>query len=178
MRTRKPNKIALVLAVPLVGALLLLYNLSSSADLLKQGSLAPDFALQAADGKTYRLSEVRKSKNVVLVFYPGDNTPICTTQLCELRDNWQTLTSNHIAVLGINPANAVSHQAFADANRFPFPLLIDSDASVAQRFGCKAIGGLIKRTVYLIDTDGTVLWAKRGKPTPKEILDAIKSKPH
>ena len=174
--TRKRVVKRLVL-VFMLGALLfvslLLKSLESRSDLLHIGSAAPDFSALTGDGEVVRLSEVNGRKRVVLVFYPGDGTPVCTTQLCSFRDQWTALEAENAVVYGVNPADRSSHSSFAKANHFPFPLIVDSDGSIARKYGCSAILGIVKRTVYVIDRRGRVAWVKRGNPPPSEILQAM-----
>lgn len=138
---------------------------------LPAGSKAPDFSLPAQDGAAVRLSKLR-GKNVVLVFYPGDDTPVCRKQLCEFRDQWQQARKRNVEVFGVNPKNAASHRQFQEKYHFPFPLLVDDGQKVAELY--HANGLFIKRTVYLIAPDGTIAYARRGKPDPSEVLAAAR----
>lgn len=150
-------------------------SMQSQSDLLPLGQQAPDFTATTNTGSTVHLSEQQGKKRVVLVFYPGDNTPLCTAQLCAFRDNWSALESQDAVVLGVNPASKTQHSAFASKNHLPFPLLVDTDNEIAQRYGCRALFGIVKRTVYLIDKKGVVVWVKRGNPSPMEILQVLKT---
>jgi thioredoxin-dependent peroxiredoxin len=141
------------------------------SDPLAAGSKAPDFSLPGQDGKAVRLSSLR-GKNVVLVFYPGDDTPVCRKQLCEFRDQWQQARKRNVEVFGVNPGSAESHRKFQEKYHFPFPLLVDDGQKVAELY--HANGLFIKRTVYLIGPDGVILYAKRGKPDPVEVLAAAR----
>ena len=141
------------------------------SDPLATGSKAPDFLLPGQDGAAVRLSKLR-GKNVVLVFYPGDDTTVCRKQLCEFRDQWQQARKRNVEVFGVNPGNAESHRKFQEKYHFPFPLLVDEGQKVAELY--HANGLFIKRTVYLIGPDGTILYAKRGKPDPSEVLAAAR----
>lgn len=136
---------------------------------LRVGGDAPDFALADQDGKTVSLAELR-GKNVVLVFYPADETMICTKQLCEFRDSWSEAQAKDAIVLGINPAGERKHAAFRSHHRFPFPLLADKGQRVAALYN--ASGLIVKRTVYLIGKSGKIRYARRGKPAPEEVLAA------
>lgn len=139
------------------------------SDPLPAGTLAPDFTLPKQDGKTVALSALR-GKNVVLVFYPGDDTPVCRRQLCEFRDQWQQARSRKVLVFGVNPGSAGSHLKFQQKYNFQFPLLVDTGQKVAALY--HASGLFVKRTVYLIGSDGVIRYAKRGKPDPEEVLAA------
>ena len=88
------------------------------------GESAPDFTVEDQEGRTVALADFRGRKNVVLVFYPGDDTSICTKQLCEFRDHWQAAQAKDTLVFGVNPQSAESHRKFAEKHHYPFPLLI------------------------------------------------------
>jgi peroxiredoxin Q/BCP len=141
------------------------------SDPLPVGSPAPDFSLPTQNGTAVRLSTLR-GKNVVLIFYPGDDTPVCRKQLCEFRDQWQQARERNTEIFGINPKNAESHRKFQEKYQFLFPLLVDTGQKVAAQY--HANGLFIKRTVYLIGPDGTILYARRGKPDPTEVLAAAR----
>jgi peroxiredoxin Q/BCP len=141
------------------------------SDPLSTGSPAPDFSLSKQDGGTVSLSKLR-GKNVVLVFYPGDDTPTCRKQLCEFRDRWADARKRNAQVFGVNPAGAASHAKFQEKYKLPFPLLVDDGQKVAALY--HANGLFVKRTVYLIGPDGVIRYGKRGKPDPSEVLAAAK----
>jgi peroxiredoxin Q/BCP len=134
---------------------------------LAPGTKAPDFTLADQDGKRVTLSKLR-GKNVVLVFYPGDETPTCRKQLCEFRDRWDLVESTNTRVFGVNPGSAESHAKFRGNRSFPFPLLVDHGQQVAKLYA--ADGLMVRRTVYLIDPEGVIRYAHRGKPVPEEVL--------
>ena len=136
---------------------------------LEPGADAPDFTLADQDGNLVSLGALR-GKNVVLVFYPGDDTTLCTRQLCEFRDQSALLEAKNAVLLGINPASAVKHAQFRSKYRFEFPLLIDHGQLVGGRYGAKGL--IVKRTVYLIGKSGKIRYARRGKPVPEEVLAA------
>ena len=94
------------------------------SDPLPLGQDAPDFTLRDQDANPVSLASLR-GKNVVLVFYPADETTLCTKQLCEFRDNWALAQSKDAVVFGINPANEAKHAKFRANHGFPFPLLAD-----------------------------------------------------
>ena len=142
-------------------------------DPLPVGSKAPDFTLPAEDGKEITLSKLR-GKNVVLVFYPGDDTMICRKQLCEFRDAWPDLRDHNVVVFGINPQSAESHREFREHNKFPFPLLVDDGQRVAALYNSD--GAMVNRTVYLIGPTGIIRYARRGMPQPEEVLAAAQQK--
>lgn len=131
------------------------------------GSTAPDFTLPDQDGTPVTLSRLR-GKNVVLVFYPADETRVCRQQLCEFRDMDQLASDRGVLVYGINPGSAQSHSSFRNKQKLPFPLLVDADKRVASLY--HANGPIVKRTVYLIGRNGIIRFAKRGRPVPEEVF--------
>jgi len=140
--------------------------------LLAVGTQAPDFTVKDDQGNPVSLAELKDEENVVLVFYPGDDTPGCTKQLCTIRDDWSAFADKNVAVYGVNPAGAESHQKFIQKYNFPFPLLVDSDKEVAHAYGCEG-DSYVQRTVYGIDKNGSIVFAQRGMPSTDEILSAF-----
>jgi peroxiredoxin Q/BCP len=137
------------------------------SDPLAPGTKAPDFSLTDDSGRLVHLAELG-GRNVVLVFYPGDDTPGCTKQLCQFRDGWKEAQARGVSVFGVNPQNAQKHAAFRQKFHFPFPLLVDPDQKVGELY--RTNGLIVKRTVYLIDPDGIIRFAQRGMPAPQEVL--------
>ena len=137
------------------------------SDPLPAGAPAPDFSLPDETGKTVTLSSLR-GHGVVLVFYPGDDTPGCTRQLCQFRDQWESAKQRGVQVFGVNPQSPSSHGRFREKYHFPFPLLVDRGQKVAALY--HANGLIVKRTVYLIGADGVIRFARRGMPKPSEVL--------
>ena len=138
------------------------------AEMPKVGQSAPDFELPAHPGGRFRLSGV-KGRNVVLYFYPRDDTPGCTTEACAFRDNLARLQSADAIVLGVSTDSLDAHARFAEKYSLPFPLLADEDHSVAERYGVwveknlygrKSMG--VRRATFLIDKRGKVaaVWPK------------------
>ncbi len=121
---------------------------------LSVGQSAPDFELPADDGSTFRLSS-RRGRRTLLVFYPGDDTSVCTAQLCEYRDGIEAFQGLDTDVVGINADSLESHKKFREKHSLPFTLLVDSDLKVADAYDCKALMGM-KRGVYLIDETGVI----------------------
>ncbi len=111
----------------------------------------------------------------MLVFYPGDNTPVCTAQLCAFRDDWSRFQAQDTRVYGVNPANQEKHAGFVARHQFPFPLLVDAKNEIAAAYGCRMLFGLIRRTVYLIDRQGKIAFAQRGNPAPQELLRVLET---
>lgn len=122
--------------------------------MLKAGDAAPGFSLPADDGTTFTLSECRGRK-VLLVFYPGDGTPVCTRQLCDYRDGIEAFADLGVDVVGISPDDAASHQRFRARHDLPFTLLSDPDLTVAEQYGSKGLLGM-KRSVFLVDETGII----------------------
>ena len=136
---------------------------------LKPGDDAPDFTLRDQDGGFVSLAALR-GKNVVLVFYPADETTLCTQQLCEFRDHWALVQSKDAVVLGINPAGEAKHARFRAHHGFPFSLLADPGQRVGALYRAKGL--IVKRTVYLVGKSGKIRYARRGKPVPEEVVAA------
>lgn len=124
---------------------------------IETGAAAPDFSLPDQDGKPFRLSEHRGRK-LVLVFYPGDDTPVCTRQLCEYRDGIQEFADLDVDVVGISRNDGDSHRRFRDKYQLPFTLLTDQDLGVAETYDCKGLLGM-KRGVFIVDEEGIVRYA-------------------
>jgi peroxiredoxin Q/BCP len=139
------------------------------SDPLAVGTKAPDFSAPDDQGHEVKLSALR-GNNVVLVFYPGDDTTVCRAQLCEFRDNWDRVRARNAVVFGVNPGDSTSHEKFREKSRLPFALIVDSGQKVCELY--HAHGLIVKRTVYLIGPDGTIRYAKRGKPSVREVLAA------
>ena len=121
------------------------------------GDPAPDFALASSTGETVRLSDFRGKAEVVLFFYPKDNTPGCTMEACTFRDSHEAFREAGAEVIGISSDSADSHRRFAERYRLPFVLLSDAEGNVRARYGVSRTFGLFPgRVTYLIDRDGIV----------------------
>lgn len=118
------------------------------------GDPAPDFELSGTGGRTYRLSDYRGRK-VILAFYPGDFTAVCTKQFCSYRDQGDRLDGIGADVLGISPQSVDSHERFSEEKRLNVPLLADEDKSVAMAYGVLA-GPMVRRAIFVIDERGIV----------------------
>lgn len=145
---------------------------SKEGTMPEKGDKAPDFTLKDEKGNAVTLSDFQGKQNVVLIFYPKDQTPGCTKQLCAVRDDWSAFEEQNVAVFGVNPGSAKSHQAFIDKFSFPFPLLVDADKEVARAYDCDGLL-MTKRTVFGINKEGIVVFAERGMPDNAEILAAF-----
>lgn len=125
------------------------------------GDKAPEFTLPATGGRTVSLAEYT-GRTVVLVFYPGDETYVCTKQLCSYNDELSQFTDLDAAVLAVSPQGIESHEKFTGRHGFGFPLLADVDKSVAEAYGVVGLLGLIRRSVFVIDGGGIVRYAHRA----------------
>ena len=127
---------------------------------LNVGDPAPDFELAGTGGKTYRLSDYRGRK-LVLAFYPGDFTAVCTKQFCSYRDQGERLDGIGADVLGISPQSVESHERFTEEKRLNVPLLAEEDKRVARAYGIVA-GPVVRRATFVIDEEGVVRHRKVG----------------
>ena len=145
---------------------------------MNSGDNAPDFTLSDGDGNDWRLSEHR-GKTVVLLFYPGDNTPVCTAQLCSVRDHWSEYQATGAEVVGISTDTVESHKGFAEKNELPLRLLSDADGKVSAAYGMKSwLPGRSARGVVVIDKEGKIAYHKVQalslfKPADSDVLAAI-----
>ena len=135
---------------------------------LLQGDAAPAFELKDADGKTWRLTNLKGHK-IVLYFYPADDTPGCTVQACEFRDGIDEWVKAGYVVLGVSPQGAGSKRAFIDKYGLNFPLLIDEGAEVTRRYGAykergdwEGIPLVVDRSTFVIDEGGVIEHALYG----------------
>jgi peroxiredoxin Q/BCP len=121
---------------------------------LDVGDAAPDFELPGTGGKTYKLSDYRGRK-VIIAFYPGDFTAVCTKQFCSYRDQGERLDQLGADVLGISPQSVDSHERFTEEKKLNVPLLADEDKAVAKAYGVLA-GPMVRRAIFVIDEEGVV----------------------
>jgi peroxiredoxin Q/BCP len=118
------------------------------------GSPAPDFTLLDEAGRPWNLGEHR-GRVVVVFFYPGDETPICTRQMCSVRDRWEDYAATGAEVVGISTNTVDSHKSFAEHHNLPLRLLADRDRKVADMYGARSIiPGKVARSVFVIDPNG------------------------
>lgn len=124
------------------------------------GKPALDFTLQDHQGGYVTLTEVIKNTAAMLVFYPGDFTPVCSSQLCDYRDNIEDFNSFGIQIFGISSNDTGSHKRFADEKKFPFLLLSDFENRVAKLYGCSSLFmlGKLSRAIFLINTKGFIIY--------------------
>jgi len=125
------------------------------------GTPAPDIDLPAwADGRQTRLQlSQQRGEPVVLAFYPGDDTPVCTRQLCAYQDDLQVLRGLGAQVWGISSQDLASHQRFADKRGLTFPLLADTDRTAQRAYGVVGPFGLTRRSVFVVDSGGLLAWS-------------------
>ena len=149
---------------------------------IKMGLPAPDFSLKDDEGRTRNLSEFKGTK-FVLYFYPKDDTPGCTTEACNFRDDYNAYVDAGITILGVSPDSVKSHQNFREKFNLPFSLLADEDHKVAEAFGVwgkkkfmgKEYMGVL-RTTFIVDENGRIAHAFEDvKPADhsKEILSLL-----
>ena len=122
------------------------------------GQPAPDFTLPGIENgvrRDYTLSDY-KGRKVVVAFYPGDNTPGCTRQMCSYRDEFAVFEGVQATLLGISPQDVDSHEAWAKKRNLQFPLLADTDRAVAKAYGVAAPVIGIRRSVFVVDADGVL----------------------
>ena len=141
--------------------------------LIKVGADAPDIQAKTGSGKDFRLSEATESSRVMLVFYPKDFTPGCTTQLVHVQQSLADMRAAGVEPYGVNPDDETSHAKFCDAYNLEFDLLVDEDRSAAEAYGAVKPEGGVLRSVFVIGQDGKVLFAKEGAPSWDEVAAAI-----
>ena len=147
------------------------------------GNLAPDFTLMGSDGKEHKLSDYR-GKKVISYFYPKDNTPGCTTEACDFRDNINEINNLNAIVIGISKDNLNSHNKFIEKFNLPFTLLSDEEKVVCElydvikeknMYGKKVLG--IERSTFIINEEGTLIKEFRKvkvKGHIEEVLNELK----
>ena len=150
--------------------------------MIEEGKPAPDFELQSDTGEIVKLSDL-KGRPVVLYFYPKDDTPGCTVEACEFRDSYDVFRERGAEIIGVSPDDVASHGKFKSKYELPFTLLADPEHEVAEKYGVweernsygkKSMG--IKRSTFIIDSDGNVARAMMGiKPAghASEVLDSL-----
>jgi peroxiredoxin Q/BCP len=151
-----------------------------SKENVRTGTAAPDISLPDSDGKQWRLSDQR-GRVVVLLFYPGDETPICTRQMCSVRDRWEDYLATGAEVVGISTDSIESHKKFAEHHDLPLRLLSDTDGQASNLYGARSlIPGKVARSVFVIDAQGILRYSDvrpLGLFRPKDdtTIEAIKA---
>jgi peroxiredoxin Q/BCP len=130
--------------------------------MIEEGDKAPGFSLVSTNGEKIALEDF-EGETVVLYFYPKDDTPGCTKEACNFRDNYQDFLDKGATILGISPDSRESHENFSNKYSLPFPLLVDEDHKVAEKYGVWVeknmygkIGWGIQRSTFIIGPDGKV----------------------
>ena len=147
---------------------------------MKIGEKAPDFVLKDSEGNDWKLTD-HLGKTVVLLFYPADNSPVCTAQLCSVRDNWSEYQETGAEVVGISRDSVSSHKGFAEKNELTLNLLADEDGEVTAKYDVKSwLPGRSTRAVIVIDKEGIIRHHKVQpvsifRPKDDEVLEAIKA---
>lgn len=147
--------------------------------MLKVGDKVKDFTLLDFNGKSHTLSN-HLGKKVVVYFYPKDNTPGCTKQACDFRDNYHEINNKNVVLYGISPDGAKSHEKFSSKFDLPFTLLSDEDHNVATYFGAygektsfgKKTKGIIRST-FIIDEKGVVEKIWHPAKATKNVLEVV-----
>ena len=141
------------------------------------GEAAPDFTLPGTGDRSYTLREYR-GQPVVLVFYPADDTPVCTTQLTTYSSDIERFSGLGAQVLALSPQGVESHERFAERLGLTFPLLADEEKEIGRLYGIVGPLGFYRRSVFVIDADGVVRYAHRAmsgltyRPTD-ELVEAV-----
>jgi thioredoxin-dependent peroxiredoxin len=152
----------------------------ANASAVQIGTEAPDFALPDGEGEEWRLSD-RRGKVVVLLFYPGDETPICTRQMCSVRDRWEDYAATGAEVIGLSTNTVDSHKSFAEHYDLPLRLLADVDRKVADLYGAQSlIPGKVARSVFVVDAKGLISYRDVRplglfRPKDDDIIKAIRA---
>jgi thioredoxin-dependent peroxiredoxin len=147
---------------------------------MRIGETAPAVELKDGEGKSWSLSNYI-GRTVVLLFYPGDNTPVCTAQLCSVRDHWSEYQATGAEVVGISTDSVESHAGFAEKNQLPLRLLSDPGGKVSAMYGMKSwLPGRSARGVVVIDKHGKIAYHKVQavslfKPSDEDVLAAIRA---
>lgn len=146
---------------------------------LAPGDVAPDFTLPGTGGRSYSLSEYA-GRPVVVVFYPGDDTAVCTKQLSSYSNELSAFDGVGAQVLAISAQDVESHEKFAAKHGFGFPLLADTDKAVATKYGTVGPLGFPRRSVFVVDAGGVIRYAHRAiagltfRPVD-ELIEAVRA---
>jgi peroxiredoxin Q/BCP len=153
--------------------------MTTKQDAPQVGAPAPDFSLNDGHDERWSLLDQR-GKVVVLLFYPGDETPICTRQMCSVRDRWEDYASTGAEVVGISTDSVESHKKFGEHHDLPLRLLSDESGAVANLYGARSlIPGKVARSVFVIDAGGTIRYRDVRplglfRPKDDEVIKAIR----
>ena len=141
--------------------------------LLPVGSEAPAFEAETSTGERVSLADLRGQRAVLLMFYPADDTPGCTRQMCAARDEGSMYEAAGVARFGVNPGGIASHRRFVDKYSLDFPLIIDRGGDIAAAYGVRRENGGVGRATYIIDRDGRITYAAKGAHGADEVLGAL-----
>jgi peroxiredoxin Q/BCP len=141
--------------------------------LLPVGSEAPVWTAETTDGERITLPDFHGKQSVLLMFYPADDTPGCTRQMCLARDEGARYAAAGVARFGVNPGTLNSHVKFRDKYTLDFPLIVDRNADIASAYGVLRENGGVSRATYLIGTDGRIAYAQPGTHGADEVLGAL-----
>lgn len=140
------------------------------------GDAAPEFEVKDEQGNVVRLADFKGKSSVVLMFYPADNTPGCTAQMCAARDDYDKYQAAGIAVFGVNPGSEKAHKSFSEKHGLRTPLLIDDKGKVSKAYDALMpipLVTVVNRTVVGIDAEGKVKFYQRGMPSTETIMSAM-----
>lgn len=137
------------------------------------GDPAPDFVLDSTRGEI-TLSQRLAQGPVLLVFYPGDDTPVCTKQLCDYRDNLAVFEDLGVQVVALNPQSLDSHRRFAEKHRLPFPVASDVGGEVCRKYGASGLFGMTRRALVLVGRDGRVRWRRTDLPIFRQSAEDLR----
>lgn len=148
--------------------------MTETPSLLPVGTEAPVFRAETSDGGSVSLTDFRGRNAVLLMFYPEDDTPGCTRQMCAARDEGADYAAAGVVRFGVNPGSHDSHRQFVDKYTLDFPLIVDRDADIAKAYGVLRDDGEVGRATYVIGRDGRVAYAQTGAHGAAEVLEAVR----
>jgi len=142
------------------------------------GQQAPDFEVVTSGGKKLKLSDFKGKKNVVLYFYPGDFTPVCTKETCGFRDIYDDLASKDTEIIGISVDSDESHRKFAEKYNVPFELVSDEKKEIAKAYGAtgflRDILGKLARKTFVIDKQGSIAGVLAAELSASKHIDGVR----
>lgn len=145
---------------------------------LEIGDMAPNFVTTVQNGKKIDLYDILDSgRKVLLVFYPADSTPGCTTQLCGIRDVYKEYSDLNVTVLGVNPGNTESHTKFIEKYNYQFDIAVDEDRQIIEKYGAKGFlygRPRIMRGVFLIESNKKIIYRFWGQQDNQKIINILK----
>jgi thioredoxin-dependent peroxiredoxin len=166
----------LVAVLTLVAAFMGVTKVMAASKEVKVGDKAPDFSLASQDGTPVSLQDFAGKKNVVLFFYPKDNTPVCTKEACSFRDSFKDITDAGAEVIGVSSDSEKSHQGFASEHKLPYKLLSDENGKIRKLYGIPTSMGILPgRVTYVIDKKGVVrLMFNSQLDAQKHVTEALR----